>query len=195
MSGQIDAVHAAFDSLKSDFRDGRFPVIAGRVTGEAVAWGGILLEAYRGADRAALDRLDPLTRFWVVRYRGMPEPADLTGAPPGAAFVLAFTAFPYLDVMMECWELGAAIEPAETERVSLRCLFDGTDDGVHLVAERIGGGWRFDLMPLYLEKARAFERFITDRFGGDFDQFLEHYVGEHDLPFNTEQAWRPLAAA
>lgn len=187
-----EAVHAAFTSLKADFRDERFPVIAGRLAGESLAWGERLLKLFAHADRDALDAVDALTRFWVVRYRGMPEPADLGGAGPGPAFVLAFTAFPYLDVMMEAWELGEVAEVHGPDRLTLHCLFDGEDQGAQVTAERVGAGWRFDLMGLYRDKAKALENFITLEFG-EFDAFLDHYVAEHDLSFHTEQAWRPLA--
>jgi hypothetical protein len=185
-----EAVIAAFASLKADFRDERFPVVAGRLAGEALAWGGQLLTLYANGDRAALEGVDALSRFWVVRYRGMPEPADLSGAGPGPAFVLGFTAFPYLDVMMEAWEMGEVVEQGP-DRLILRCLFDGEDQGTVVVAERAGPGWRFDLMDLYRAKAAALEAFIAAEYG-DFDGFLDHYVAEHDLSFNTDQAWRPL---
>jgi len=186
------AVAAAFDSLKADFRDARFPVIAGRLAGESLAWGERLLVLYREAGRAELAAADPLTRFWIIRYRGMPVAADLAGAPAGAGFVLAFTAFPYLDVMTEAWALGEVDEAGE-DRMRLTCLFDGQDDGSRIIAERKGGGWVFDLIELYQAKARTFESFLDAQFAGDFDAFVEHYVAEHDLAFDMEQAWRPLA--
>lgn len=188
-----DAVIAAFASLKADFRDERFPVVAGRLAGEALAWGGELLSLFANGDRAALDAVDALARFWVARYRGMPEPADLSGAGPGPAFVLAFTAFPYLDVMMEAWELGDVVEEG-TDRLVLRCLFDGEDQGALVTAERAGSGWRFDLMDLYRAKAATLETFIQSEYG-DFDNFLGSYVAEHDLDFVWDQAWRPLEGA
>ncbi|CAA7625094.1 hypothetical protein [Magnetospirillum sp. SS-4] len=191
----LNAVRVAFDILKADFRDARFPVAAGRLTGESLAWGERLLALYRDAGRADLEAIDPLARFWVLRHRGMPVPADLTGATPGAGFVLAFTAFPYLDMMMEEWDLGGVAGEAGPERLSVRCLFNGVDEGAVLTAERIGGGWRFDLMPLYRDKARVFETFIAAEFGGDLEGFVGHYAAEHDLDFDMEQAWRPLAGA
>jgi hypothetical protein len=187
-----EAVIAAFASLKADFRDERFPVVAGRLAGEALVWGEQLLKLYATADRDALDGLDVLTRFWVVRFRGMPEPADLGGAGAGPAFVLSFTAFPYLDVMMEAWELGEVAEEHGPDRLTLHCLFDGEDQGALVTAERAGAGWRFDLMGLYRDKAKALETFIEMEFG-DFDAFLDHYLAEHDLSFDMDQAWRPLA--
>ncbi|KIL98764.1 hypothetical protein CCC_02214 [Paramagnetospirillum magnetotacticum MS-1] len=187
-----EAVIAAFASLKADFRDERFPVIAGRLAGECLVWGEQLLTLFAHADRDALRAVDALARFWVVRFRGMPEPADLGGAGPGPAFVLAFTAFPYLDVMMEAWELGEVVAEQGPDRMTLRCLFDGEDQGTLVSAERAGGGWRFDLMGLYRAKAQALETFIQAEFG-DFDAFLDHYVAEHDLNFIADQAWRPLA--
>ncbi|WP_096703009.1 hypothetical protein [Magnetospirillum sp. 15-1] len=187
-----EAVHAAFASLKADFRDERFPVIAGRLAGEALTWGERLLVLFAHADRDALEAVDALSRFWVVRYRGMPEPADLGGAGPGPAFILGFTAFPYLDVMMEAWELGEVAEEHGPDRLSFHCLFDGEDQGTLVTAERGPGGWRFDLMGLYREKAKTLENFIELEFG-TFDAFLDHYVAEHDLSFDMDQAWRPLA--
>lgn len=189
-----EAVHAAFASLKADFRDERFPLIAGRMAGEALAWGEQLLQLFATADREALSAVDALSRFWVVRYRGMPEPADLSGAGPGPAFILGFTAFPYLDVMMDAWELGEVAEELGPDRLTFHCLFDGENQGTLVTAERAGAGWRFDLMGLYRDKAKALENFIELEFG-DFDAFLDHYVAEHDLNFDTEQAWRPLAGA
>lgn len=191
----LSAVKAAFDALKADFRDARFPVVAGRLTGESLAWGERLLALYRNAGRSELEELDPLARFWVLRYRGMPVPADLAGATAGAGFVLAFTAFPYLDMMMEEWELGGVAGEAESERLRVHCLFSGVDEGVVMTAERGAGGWRFDLMPFYHHKARVFGTFIAAEFGGDLGGFVGHYVAEHDLDFDMEQAWRPLAEA
>ena len=191
----VNAVKAAFESLKADFRDARFPVVAGRLYGESVTWGKHLLDLFQRAGRAELEAVDVLARFWVLRYRGMLVAADMTGAPDAAGFVLAFTAFPYLDVMMENWELGELAEPAQPDCLRLHCLFDGQDQGSVVSAERAGGGWRFDLMPLYRDKAGALEAFITAQFGGDFNAFLRHYVAEHDLDFNFEQAWQPLGGA
>ncbi|TAN71290.1 MAG: hypothetical protein EPN20_04765 [Magnetospirillum sp.] len=191
----LNAVKAAFDSLKADFRDARFPVVAGRLAGESMVWGESLLDIFRRGGRSELEALDSLARFWVLRYRGMPVPADLTGAPAGVGFVLAFTAFPYLDVMMDVWELGELAEPAEADRLRVRCLFDGVDEGGIVTAERAGGGWRFDLMPLYRDKVRALDAFVASRFGGSFDSFVRHYVAEHDLDFDFDQAWRPLNGA
>ncbi len=189
----VAAVRAAFENLKADFMDARFPLIAGRVAGGSLAWGETLLGLYQAGGRAELDGIDALARFWILRYRGMPVPADMTGAPPGAAFVLAFTAFPYLDVMIEAWELGGLVgEGEDSDRPRLHLLFDGNDEGEVVTAERSGGSWRFDLMPLYRGKARALQTFIDARFGGDFDAFVEHYVAEHDLEFDFKQAWTPL---
>jgi hypothetical protein len=189
-----EAVHAAFASLKADFRDERFPLIAGRMAGEALAWGEQLLRLFATADRETLSAVDVLSRFWVVRYRGMLEPADLSGAGPGPAFILGFTAFPYLDVMMDAWELGEVAEEQGPDRLTFHCLFDGEDQGTLVTAERAGAGWRFDLMGLYRDKAQALDNFIQLEFG-DFECFLDHYVAEHDLSFDTEQAWRPLDGA
>lgn len=191
----LNAAKAAFDSLKADFRDGRFLVVAGRLAGESVVWGESLLVLFRTGDRAALEAADTLARFWVLRYRGMPVPADLTGAPAGVGFVLAFTAFPYLDVMMDVWNLGDLAEAAGADHLRIRCLFDGVDEGSVVTAERVGGGWRFDLMPLYRDKVRALDAFIASQFGGSFDSFVRHYVAEHDLDFDFVQAWRPLSGA
>ncbi|MBV5324600.1 MAG: hypothetical protein J0626_04655 [Rhodospirillaceae bacterium] len=191
----VNAAKAAFDSLKADFRDARFPVIAGRLAGESLSWGKSLLDLFRMANRAELEAVDSLARFWVLRYRGMLVAADMTGAPDAAGFVLAFTAFPYLDVMMENWELGGVAEPEQPDCLRLHCLFDGVDEGSVLTAERAGGGWRFDLMPLYRDKVRALDAFIAAQFQGDFVAFMEHYIAEHDLDFNFEQAWRPLNGA
>jgi len=191
----VSAVKAAFDSLKADFRDGRFPVVAGRLAGESLVWGDRLLGLFRTAGRGELAAVDSLARFWVLRYRGMPVPADLTGAPAGVGFVLAFTAFPYLDVMMEAWELSEPVAADAGDCLRLHCLFDGADEGSVVTAERVGGGWRFDMMPLYRDKVRALDTFIASRFQGDFDAFLGHYVAEHDLDFHLDQAWRPLAGA
>ncbi|CAA7616951.1 conserved hypothetical protein [Candidatus Terasakiella magnetica] len=193
----LQAVYAAFESLKADFRDGRLPVIAGRMAGAAAVWGERLSSLYRTDARADLQRRDMLTRFWVLRYRGMPEPADLTGAPSGAVFVMAFTSFPYLDVLMDSWGLGDLTEPAEAMGpFKLQCLLDGVDEGFELTAEKApAGGWRFDLMPLYHAKALALETFVSSEFGGDFDRFFAHYVAEHDLDFHMDQAWAPLTGA
>ncbi|RAU22423.1 hypothetical protein CU669_06855 [Paramagnetospirillum kuznetsovii] len=189
----LNAAKAAFDSLKSDFRDGRFPMIGARLCGEAVEWGQRLLDLYRTAGRDELEKVDAMARFWVLRYRGMPESADLTGADGAAGFVMAFTAFPYLDLMMEAWELGEPVEEG-ADRLRLRALFDGKDEGDVVTAVRSALGWSFDLMGLYRAKARTFENFINVEYG-DFDSFVDYYVAEHDLDFNFEQAWRPLIGA
>ena len=191
----VDAVRAAFDSLKGDFREARFPVVAGRLAGECLTWGQSLLDLFRLGGRAELEAVDVIARFWVLRYRGMLEAADLTGAPAGAGFVLAFTAFPYLDVMMEAWALGEVSAQSSTDRLTLHCLFDGIDEGAEVVAERAGASWRFDLMGLYRDKAKALATFIGSSYDGDFDVFVRHYVAEHDLDFDLDQAWRPLTAA
>jgi hypothetical protein len=190
----IDAVRAAFESIKADFREERLPVVASRMGGDALLWGEHLLALYRSEGRDELAGRDPLTRFWVLRFRGMPEPADLTGAPPGAAFVLAFTSFPYLDALMEVWSLGEVVGGSE-DHLELQYLTDGVDQGGTVVAERRDGRWGFDLMPLYMEKAEALERFITGHFDGDFERFVRQYAADHDLAFDIEQAWRPLEGA
>lgn len=186
----------AFEQVKADFRDDRLPAVSGRLAGEAVAWGAGLLALYRREGRNELAGRDALTRFWVLRFRGMPTPADLTGAPAAAGFVMAFTAFPYLDAMMEMWSLGHHRGIDEQGRHRMAFLTDGLDQGRELLAERgPTGGWCFDLMPLYRDKALALEAFVGNRYGGDFDAFIRHYVAEHDLAFDMDQAWRPLESA
>jgi hypothetical protein len=187
----VSAAKAAFETLRGDFLSGNFPLIAGRMAGRALDWGADLLDHFRSTERAELMALDGLSRFWVVRYRGMAEPADLTGATPGAGFVLAFTAFPYLDVMMEVWSLGAVVEESDSQ-VTFGVLFDGEDQGSRVTAYKAGAGWQFDLMDLYGDKARAFDAFLDAQYDGDFDAFLDAYVAEHDLDFNVARAWKKL---
>ncbi|OAN52880.1 hypothetical protein A6A04_15375 [Paramagnetospirillum marisnigri] len=184
---------AAFDSLKSDFRDGRFHAVAGRIGGEAAKWGERLLALYRSGGREELEALDPMARFFVIRYRGTPEPADLSGASGAAVFVMAFSAFPYLDLMMDSWELAGELD-GEGEALRFTCRFDGEDQGSVVTALRSGAGWSFDLMDLYRAKAATFEAFMTGEYG-DFDCFVDHYVAEHDMDFDLDRAWRPLSAA
>jgi hypothetical protein len=190
-----DGIRSAFESLKGDFREDRLPAVASRISGESALWGEHLLAVYAGEGRAELEQRDPLTRFWVLRFRGMPKPADMSGAPPGAVFVIAFTSFPYLDAMTDMWTLGEPVGQTEDGRLALQLLIEGVaEEGRVLVAEANPlGGWRFDLMPLYVEKAGALDRFVNGHFEGDFERFMRQYVADHDLLFDFDQAWKSVA--
>lgn len=188
----MPAIRAAFERLKEQVREGRLPEAGAQLFGACVDWGRELLVIYQRDGREALGRRDPLTRFFVTRFRGMPEPGDLGGAPDTAAFLLAFTAFSYLDGLFEETGIGEHVGFDEDGHWIVRRVVAELDDGTSLRATQAGRAWAFDLMPIYTAKAQALEHFITERFGGDFDAFLWRYVADHDLAFDLEQAWRPL---
>jgi hypothetical protein len=190
----LPAVRQDFESLKGSLRDGRMHAACRQLSGACLGWGERLQAIYHHEDRAALAGRDPLTRFFVTRFRGMPEPASVADAPPPAMFLMAFTAFPYLDALMDESVIGDDCgQDADGGRL-VRRLTAGEDDGSTLPVSRNGAGWSFDLMPLYLTKAAALESFIDEGFQGDFDTFLWRYVADHDLVFDMDQAWRPLLA-
>ncbi|HSV29779.1 MAG TPA: hypothetical protein VLL76_09465, partial [Candidatus Omnitrophota bacterium] len=158
-----------------------------------IHFGEELKEIYADADRDRLAQRDPLTRFFVCRFRGMPKPADIAAAPPEAAFLMAFTAFPYLDALMDEMSVGDHVGFDEDGNWIVRRMIAGEDGGM-VKAAKGPVGWKFDLMPVYAAKASALADFIGVQYGGDFDAFLWRYVADHDLAFDLDQAWRPLAA-
>ncbi len=183
---------AAFEALKSDIREGRMNQAAETLFGASLSWGETLQQLYRTGDREALEAHDPLTQFFVTRFRGMPTPAEIGNAPPGAVFLMAFTAFPYLDALLDELILGRAEGEDEHGNALFARILAGEDEGTSLAANQASGTWRFDLMPLYTAKVRALSDFIAEAYLGNFDDFLWRYVADHDLAFDLEQAWRPL---
>ncbi|CAA7625458.1 hypothetical protein [Magnetospirillum sp. UT-4] len=192
----LSGIRTGFEGLKQALRDGRMNSAAARLFGAAAAWGEDLKDIYRAEGKAELAARDPLTRFFVTRLRGMPEPADILGAPPEAVFLMAFTAFPYLDALVDELSLGEHLGFDEDGAWVMKRLVAEMDEGGMLKAAADDkGGWRFDLMPVYAAKAAALEQFVAEEFHGDFDAFLWRYVADHDLAFDLDQAWRPIARA
>lgn len=186
------AIQSAFELVKSMLQEGRIQVAAGSVFGAAVTWGEELKDIYAGEGRAELFARDPLTRFFVLRFRGLPEPADFADAPPADMFLIAFTVFPYLDPLMDACEVGDLAGFDEDGDYLVKVLVAGEDEHILMPVGRGGMGWRFDLMALYRTKSAALAGFIRDEFDGDFDAFFAHYLAEHDLDFELDRAWRPL---
>lgn len=191
----MPALRSAFDSLKRIVGEGRFDAAGASLFGDTLLWGEELREIFVGEGREALAERDPLTRFFVCRFRGSPDHADLTAATPATAFLWAFTAFPYLDSLLDSVSLGDHVGYDEDGHWMVRRLLEGEAEGSPLRAERGERGWRFDLMPLYQCKAAALDEFLEREFGGDFEAFLWRYVADHDLPFDADRAWRPVGAA
>lgn len=191
----LPALRQAFESFKGLLHEGSMNAAASKIFGNAVLWGEELKEIYAAEDREALAARDPLTRFFVCRFRGMPVPADLSDAPPEAVFLMAFTSFPYLDVLLDEMTLGEHVGFDEDGNWIMRRLLAGEDDGSLLRAEKAPIGWHFDLMPIYHAKAAALLAFLEQEFAGDFDAFLWRYIADHDLAFDTEQAWAPLSSS
>lgn len=191
----MPSLRTAFQGLKDSLRDGRMAQAGTGLFGDCLSWGGQLRDIYYGEGRAALVQRDPLTRFFVTRFRGMPVAADITGAPDHAAFLMAFTAFPYLDALMDELTLGDCAGTDTDGNWLVRRVLADEDEGSALRARRSETGWQFDLMPLYQSKAVALEVFVEGEYGGDFDAFLWRYVADHDLVFDLEQAWRPVTGA
>lgn len=192
----MPAIRTAFEGLKEALREGRMQTATAQLFGTCLAWGEELRGIYAREDRDGLSRRDPLTRFFVTRLRGMPTPGDIAEAPGAAAFLMALTAFPYLDALVEEMTIGEHVGFDEDGSWIVRRVVADIDDGTVVKAARGegkgGGGWRFDLMPVYEAKAQALDDFLAAEFGGDFDAFLWRYVADHDLVFDVEQAWRPL---
>ncbi|MCR6632002.1 MAG: hypothetical protein NVV74_19220 [Magnetospirillum sp.] len=188
----MPSVRTAFEAWKDSLRDGRMAQAGAALFGACLEWGEQLRGIYEGEGREALASRDPLTRFFVTRFRGMPLPAELGDAPGHALFLMAFTAFPYLDALVDELTIGEFHQPGEDGAFTVRRVLAGEDEGAVLPVRRAGLGWGFDLMPVYQAKAQALDAFIAEVHGGDFDDFLWRYVADHDLMFDTEQAWRPL---
>lgn len=190
----MPALRSAFESLKENLLEGRMNAAAATLFGNAVLWGEEIKDIYAGDGKDSLAERDPLTRFFVCRFRGMPTPADIADAPPEAAFLMAFGAFPYLDALLDEMSIGEHVGFDEDGNWLVRRVIAGEDDGTMVRAAKTATGWKFDLMPVYHAKAVALAAFIDNQFAGDFDAFLWRYVADHDLAFDVEQAWRPLAA-
>jgi hypothetical protein len=188
----MPSVRTAFEAWKDNVRDGRMAQAGAALFGECVDWGDRLRAIYRDEGRDALAARDPLTRFFVTRFRGMPKSADIGDAPGHALFLMAFTAFPYLDALVEELTIGEFDSQAEDGTLAVRRVLAGEDEGAVLPVRRAALGWGFDLMGVYRSKAEALDQFIAGQHGGDFDAFLWRYVADHDLMFDMDQAWRPL---
>lgn len=188
----MPSLRTAFEGLKAALAEGRMAQAGSLLFGQCLQWGEELGGIYRGEGREGLAARDPLTRFFVTRFRGMPEPADINGAPAHALFLMAFTAFPYLDALVEEMAIGEFDSGDADGNWHVRRVLAGADASDTLAARRSGPSWTFDLMPVYCAKSKALEEFLLARYGGDFDAFLWAYVADHDLVFDLDQAWRPL---
>lgn len=190
----MPSVRTAFEAWKDNVREGRMAQAGAALFGACLEWGDTVRGIYLDEGREALSARDPLTRFFVTRFRGMPVPADIAAAPSHAVFLMAFTAFPYLDALVEELSVGEFDAPAEDGAFTVRRVLAGEDegDGAVLPVRKASLGWGFDLMPVYRAKAAALDAFIAARHGGDFNAFLWAYVADHDLMFDMEQAWRPV---
>lgn len=187
----MPSVRQEFEALKEMLREGRMNAATSALFGAAIAWGGQLRTIYAKDDRAALMAGDALTRFFVTRYRGMPEPPHLDDAPPAAWFLMAFTAFPYLDALMDETVIGEHVGFDEDGNWLVGRVLAGDYDGARLKVDKGPKGWRFDLLALYQDKAIALQNYIETSHGGDFDAFLWRYVADHDLVFDMDRAFRP----
>lgn len=190
----MPSVRSAFEAWKENVREGRMAQAGAALFGECLEWGEQVRAIYVGEGRDALAARDPLTRFFVTRFRGMPEPADIAGAPGHALFLMAFTAFPYLDALVDELSVGEFHAASADGAFAVRRVLAGEDEGEDalLPVRKAQMGWGFDLMPVYRAKAQALEQYIGAAHGGSFDDFLWAYVADHDLAFDREQAWRPV---
>ncbi|MBC7905846.1 MAG: hypothetical protein H7Y60_03750 [Rhodospirillaceae bacterium] len=188
----MPSLRTAFETLKDNLREGRMAQAGNALFGTCLQWGDDLSGIYADEGREALSERDPVTRFFVTRFRGMPVAADITDAPNHATFLMAFTAFPYLDALVEELTIGEHAGVDEDGNWLVRRVLAGEDEGAFLRARRSGPGWQFDLMPVYSAKAEALTHFVDNQYGSDFDAFLWRYVADHDLVFDMDQAWRPL---
>lgn len=191
----MPSVRTAFEAWKNNLREGRMVQAGAALFGNCLDWGDTVRGIYLDEGREALSARDPLTRFFVTRFRGMPVPAEIGDAPGHAVFLMAFTAFPYLDALVEELSVGEFDAVAEHGAFTVRRVLAGDDegDGAVLPVRKALLGWSFDLMPVYRAKAQALDHFIAGQHGGDFDDFLWRYVADHDLMFDMDQAWRPVA--
>lgn len=190
----MPSVRAAFEAWKDNIREGRMAQAGAALFGECLDWGEQVRAIYLDEGRDALAARDPLTRFFVTRFRGMPEPADISGAPGHALFLMAFTAFPYLDALVDELSVGEFRAASDDGVFTVRRVLAGEDEGddALLPVRKASLGWGFDLMPVYRSKAKALEQYIAAVHGGKFDDFLWAYVADHDLAFDLDQAWRPV---
>lgn len=188
----MPSVRTAFEAWKDNVREGRMAQAGVSLFGACVEWGEQLRAIYLDEDRDGLAARDPLTRFFVTRFRGMPVPAEIGDAPGHAIFLMAFTAFPYLDALVDELTIGEFDAAAEDGSFTVRRVLAGEDEGAMLPVRKAALGWGFDLMPVYQSKAQALDQFIAGQHGGDFNDFLWRYVADHDLMFDMDQAWRPV---
>jgi hypothetical protein len=188
----MPSLRTAFEAWKDNLREGRMAQAGAALFGDCLTWGAAVSGIYADDGREALLARDPLTRFFVTRFRGMPVSADIADAPDHAVFLMAFTAFPYLDALVEELTIGEHAGVDEDGSWRVRRVLAGEDEGAFLRVRRAGLGWQFDMKPVYDAKAAALADFVETQCDGDFDAFLWRYVADHDLVFDMDQAWRPL---
>lgn len=188
----MPSIRNGFEAWKDNVREGRMAQAGAALFGDCLLWGEQLRGIYLDEGREALSARDPLTRFFVTRFRGMPVPAEIGDAPGHALFLMAFTAFPYLDALVEELTIGEFHAAGPDGTLTVRRVLAGEDEGAVLPVRKASLVWGFDLMPVYQSKAQALDQFIAGQYGGDFDDFLWRYVADHDLMFDTDQAWRPV---
>ena len=188
----MPVIRLEFEALKDSLREGRLAAATSALFGSCLNWGEELRRILAQEGRAALSARDPLTRFFVTRTRGASEPAEIGQIPAAVRFLMAFTAFPYLDALMDEMSIGDHLGVDEDGNWLVGRVVAGLCDGSRIKVDKGLGGWRFDLMAIYQAKSQALETFIGERFDNDFDAFLWRYVAEHDLAFDMDRAWRPL---
>ncbi len=192
MAAQLAAIRSDFERLMGTLEEGGLARAAQSLTGFCLVWGEELKAIYALEEADKLADRDPLTRFFILRFRGMAEPPDFSDAPPQVPFLLALRAFPYLDVMDAQASLGDLAEPDEEGRARLHRLVAGEPDGEPVTVMPGNPGWMFDLMPVYVSKAEAMHAFISEQFQGDFDAFFNRYLADHDLAFDMTKARLPF---
>ena len=187
----MPSIRLSFEALKQALHEGGPAAGARFLCGECVTWGDELRAIHAGCDRAGLESRDPLTRFFVTRYRGVEKAPTLTGLGAAELFLLAFGAFTYLDALMDETSIGEHAGTDACGRWQVGRVVAGDYDASVITVEKGPVGWMFDLMPIYRAKAQALDDFIASTYGGDFDAFLWRYVADHDLMFDMERAFRP----
>lgn len=184
-------VRMEFEALKQSLNEGRLPAAASALFGECLDWGRRLAAILVADAPGALADRDTLTRFFVARARGQGLESDLAAQEPAHLFILAFSAFSYLDPLMDEASVGDFMGDLPDGTWLVSRVVAGEVDGAPLRLMLQDGRWRFDLMALYRAKAQAMADFIAQSFDNDFDAFLWRYVAEHDLEFDMERARRP----
>jgi hypothetical protein len=189
----MPGLRRAFDSLKAQLRDGPSDSAAAKVFGVARMFGDELKEVVRRESQPQLQRRDPLTRFFVLRLRGMDQPPDVASMSSDFVFLSAFTIFSYVEPVMEETTIGDHVGFDEDGNWIVQRRLADNDDGTLRAIQAKDGGWSFDLMPIYMTKAMSLADYIRRDFDGDFDAFFARYLADHDVALNLEQAWVPAA--